>query len=157
VKQFSSLIKHNKSTAEGLIFSTLGVFLLVYSLYNHYQIEIAWKLSPYLFPVLIAILFIIASLSLIIKGQRELRKSSEEVDNRGLKVVAIFTLLVILYYIVLPILGFIITNMVMLSLFFIFLKLRTWWKVLLLSSSITAVLYVVFQLLLHVRLPLGVF
>jgi hypothetical protein len=142
---------------EGLIFSTLGVFLLVYSLYNHYQIEVAWKLSPYLFPTLIATLFIIAAISLLIQG-RGITTAKEEVrDNRGIKVVAIFTLLVILYYVILPFLGFIITNIVMLSLFFIFLKLRTWWKVLLLSISITAVLYIIFQLLLHVRLPLGVF
>jgi hypothetical protein len=157
VKRFFSFFKHNKSAAEGLIFSTLGAFLLVYSLYNHYQIEVAWKLSPYLFPVLIAILFVVASIALFIQGRGELSEKVEEVDYRGIKVVAVFTALVFLYYLLLPLLGFIITNMVMLSVFFIFLRLKTWWKVLLLSSSITAVLYVVFQLLLSVRLPLGVF
>lgn len=157
MKRFSTLIKQNKHAVEGIVFSTLGVLLLVYSLYTHYQLKVAWKLSPYLFPVLIAVLFIIASISLFFKGRAEKVDREEMVDTRGLKVVAVFTALVFIYYLLLPLLGFIITNVVMLSLFFVFLKLRTWWKVALLSISLTAVLYVVFQLLLKVRLPIGVF
>ncbi len=90
------------------------------------------------------------------KGRGERVDNENIVDNRGVKIVAIFTLLVFIYYLLLPLLGFIITNMVMLSLFFLFLKLKPWWKVVVLSSAATILLYVVFQLLLKVRLPMGV-
>lgn len=156
MKRIFTSIKQNKHALEGIVFSTLGVLLLVYSLYTHYQLKVAWKLSPYLFPMLIAVLFIVSSISLFMKGRGERVDNENIVDNRGVKIVAIFTLLVFIYYLLLPLLGFIITNMVMLSLFFLFLKLKPWWKVVVLSSAATILLYVVFQLLLKVRLPMGV-
>ncbi len=156
MKRIISSLKGNKHALEGILFSTLGVFLLVYSLYNHYQIEVAWKLSPYLFPVLIALLLIVASIGLFLQG-RGRTKTNDSLERDGLKRIAFFTGLVFLYYIVLPFLGFIITNILVLSLIFIYLKLRSWWRVALLSIGITLILYLVFQTLLHVRLPIGVF
>ncbi|NCB01426.1 MAG: tripartite tricarboxylate transporter TctB family protein [Spirochaetia bacterium] len=157
MKRILTSLKNNKHATEGILFTSFGVFLLIYSLFNHYQMKTQWKLSPYLFPVLIAVIFIITSVSLFFKGKSEAPVSRDRIDKKGLKSVVIFTSLVFLYYILLPLVGFIITNIIMLSLFFVVLKLRSWWKVASLSVGITVVLYVVFQTLLHVRLPSGVF
>ncbi len=146
----------NRHALESTVFGTLGVMLLVYSLYSHNQVEVAWKLSPYLFPVFIAVLLVIVSVSLFIQGRTHTSDGKQGIQKEELKRVAGFVALVILYYILLPILGFLITDTILLALFVIYLGLRSWWKITAISVGFTVTLYVVFQVLLNVRLPKGI-
>ncbi len=148
-------LRRNRHGFESVTFGTLGVLLLVYSLYSHYQVEVAWKLSPYLFPVFIAVLLIIVSISMYLQGRK-----GEEIENTTDKVlsrrVAGFVGLVVIYYVLLPLLGFLITDTVLLFMFLMYLGVRPWWKGVILSVSLTIIIYVVFQVLLNVRLPQGI-
>ncbi|MBN2859226.1 MAG: tripartite tricarboxylate transporter TctB family protein [Sphaerochaetaceae bacterium] len=153
-----SLLRGNVHAGESLVFGTLGVSLFVYSLYSHYQEDVPWKLSPYLFPLFIALSLILVAIAMLIQG----KKKGEEIGVSGAasagmpKKVIGFTALVVIYYILLPFLGFLVTNTLMLMLFFLYLGVRPWWKAFLFSGAFTYLTHVVFQLLLHVRLPQGV-
>ncbi len=158
MKSLISLLRGNTHAGESLVFGTLGVSLFVYSLYAHYQEEVAWKLSPYLFPIFIAFFLVLVAVAMMIQGKRKGGEQSASGEgSTGLsKRVFGFTSLVVIYYILMPLLGFLVTDTLMLMLFFLFLGVRPWWKALLFSGTLTYLIYAVFQLLLHVRLPQGV-
>ena len=59
-----------ETVKESVLFFVLGVSLLVYSLVNHYSVQIEWGLSPYLFPAVIAVFMIILSVTLFAGGIR---------------------------------------------------------------------------------------
>ncbi len=158
MKAIISLFRRNRHAGESVVFGTLGAALLVYSLYSHYQVDVAWKLSPYLFPVFISILFILVSVSMFLQGLKtgEEPRQNEE-GKESFRKVAGFIGLVIVYYILLPYLGFLITDTLMLFFFLLYLGVRPWWKGMIFSVSLTIIIYVVFQVLLNVRLPQGMF
>ena len=65
------LLRGNSHAGESLVFGTLGVSLFVYSLYSHYQEEVAWKLSPYLFPIFIAVFLVLVAVAMLIQGAQK--------------------------------------------------------------------------------------
>ena len=150
-------IRRNRHGYESVVFGTLGVLLLVYSLYSHSQVDTPWKLSPYLFPVFIAVLLVLVSTSMFLQGRTSPHKESDPLGRKLSHRVAGFVALVLVYYFLLPILGFLLTDTVMLTLFMLYLGVRPWWKSLILSVALTVIIYVVFQVLLNVRLPQGFF
>ncbi len=150
-------IRRNRHGYESVVFGTLGVLLLVYSLYSHSQVDTPWKLSPYLFPVFIAVLLVLVAISLFLQGRAPSEKKREPQDRKLPHRVAGFMGLVLVYYVLLPLLGFLITDTLMLTLFMLYLGVRPWWKSLILSAVLTGIIYVVFQVLLNVRLPQGFF
>lgn len=154
-----SLLRGNVHAGESLVFGTLGVSLFVYSLYSHYQEDVAWKLSPYLFPLFIAFFLVLVAIAMLIQGKKKGSEQNESGTGSAVpsKKVFGFTGLVVFYYVLLPVLGFLVTDTLMLMLFFLYLGVRPWWKALLFSGSLTILIYVVFQILLNVRLPQGVF
>lgn len=144
---------------DSMLFFALGAGILIYSLANHYSMNAEWKLSPYLFPVLIAFFIIALSFSLFVetvykKTEADSSVSSESAKNDAdWKAVLKYVLAVAAYYMIMPHAGFLISNTVFLVLLFLLLGERSWQKIVVLSISTTAVVYVLFHSFLHVMLP----
>jgi len=60
---------HPTST-EGFVFLLGSVLLGVYSLVLHVLSKAKWKMSPYLFPLLLAVFLFLLSLSLLQEGRK---------------------------------------------------------------------------------------
>ncbi len=67
----------HQTSVEGFAFLLLSVLLAVYSLVLHVGSKAKWKMSPYLFPLVIAAFLFLLSLSLLQEGKKE-RKAQEE-------------------------------------------------------------------------------
>ena len=149
----------NRSFQDGLLFLALSVALLVYSFYNHYTgMKVDWKMSPYLFPIIIALFLLLLSVLLLIGAVNEVKKASatEEKTEPAYFNVKNFILtlaLVIAYYYSMKFVSFIIATIVLLALLLLLFNERRWWMVLLVSVLTTGALYLIFSVGLHVNLP----
>ncbi|NBK22211.1 MAG: hypothetical protein EOM68_09310 [Spirochaetia bacterium] len=65
------------TSVEGFVFLLGSVLLAVYSLVLHELSKAKWKMSPYLFPLLLAVFLFLLSLSLLQEGRKE-RKAQEQ-------------------------------------------------------------------------------
>ena len=150
---------------EGIFFFICGIALLAYSLINHYSTSITWSLSPYLFPLVVSLFFIVLSCTLFFsafssgtKKSGNAEKSSSgtsSADSSKIlwKPVLIFIAAVSVYYVIMPFISFIASNIILLSFLFVLLGERVWWKILCLSVVTTLVIYYFFHTFLHVMLP----
>lgn len=135
--------------------------LMAYSLYHHVHDRntTAWKTSPYLFPVLIAVFGVLLAASLCADALRGAR-AAETADAAKQKMkmrdrvgVLVFIGISVVYYVLLPVVHFIpATILYLASLFFAFGE-RKWWKLALLSVAVTGAVYALFGIGLNVRLP----
>ena len=147
----------NQKFREGLVILLLGIALGVYSLYKFYTaaVKTSWIMSPYLFPLLLSAFTVLVSLSLLLEAVHELRAAAKE-DGKGkmnLKNVAVVMLLCIAYAVLLPHLGFIFASMLFLAALIWFLGERKIWLLAAISVVMPLLLYVIFGVLLSVRLP----
>ena len=145
-----------KSAQDGVVVLLLGIALCVYSFYMFYTAKVVteWKMSPYLFPVLISVFAIALSLSLFADGKRELVEAGEaESAPANLKKVFVVIGLSIAYYLMLKFITFIPATIIFLVAMFIFFGERRWWLIGLLSVATSGIIYVLFGILLNVRLP----
>ena len=152
-----------ETVKESVLFFVLGVSLLVFSLVNHYSVQIEWGLSPYLFPAVIAVFMIILSVTLFAGGIRAGEKpaheemsgtgSTSEKNKTQWRAVACYLGAVLAYYIVMPFIGFIAADILLLAGLFILLGERVWWKIAVLSVAVTMFIYWLFHSFLHVMLP----
>lgn len=132
--------------------------LLTYSLYHHYfdKNTSEWKTSPFLFPTLIAVFGLLLTVSLVTDALRE-RRTGEglEKSGGGKNPVGVLVLIgaAVAYYFLLPILHFIPATVLFLAGLFLYLGERKWWKIVLLSVITTVLVYELFGVALHVRLP----
>ena len=147
----------NQKFREGLVILLLGIALGVYSLYQFYTaaVKTSWIMSPYLFPLLLSAFTVLVSLSLLLEAVHELRAAAKE-DGKGkmnLKNVAVVMLLCIAYAVLLPHLGFIFASMLFLAALIWFLGEQKIWLLAAISVVMPLLLYVIFGVLLSVRLP----
>lgn len=142
---------------DSMLFFALGVSILIYSLASHYSMNVEWKLSPYLFPILISLFIIALSFSLFVetvhKDNGEAADAESAKDDADWKDVLKYVLAAAAYYVIMPHIGFLISNTLFLSFLFLLLGERSWQKIVVLSISTTAVVYVLFHSFLHVMLP----
>ncbi len=148
----------NGSFQESLVAGACSLALLTYSLYHHYfdRNTSEWKMSPYLFPTLISVFGFLLALSLLSDALHEVRGARKtETETRGKNPVGVlvFAGASILYSVLLPIVHFIPATVLYLLGLFLYLGERKWWKLALLSVSAAGVVYALFGLGLHVRLP----
>lgn len=68
------------TSVEGFVFLLGSVLLAVYSLVLHELSKAKWKMSPYLFPLLLAVFLFLLSLSLLQEGKKE-REAEEKLDS----------------------------------------------------------------------------
>jgi FlaA1/EpsC-like NDP-sugar epimerase len=138
---------------ESAVFFILGIALFLYAMINHYSgIAKEWKMSPYLFPVLIAVFLVLLSVSLYSEGKRVSGQSQEGATPK-IKTVFIAVLMMLGYFFLMPLIGFLPMTAVYLMAFFYFLGERHWIRMILLSAITSGLLYVIFDMMLNVMLP----
>jgi putative tricarboxylic transport membrane protein len=149
-------LRKNPDIQEGVVFFILGIALAVYSLKNHYgTAKLEWKLSPYLFPFLISIFMGALSFSLIADGLYKMRTVGTSTHKgtplwkRALMMFGIS----ILYYLSLRLLTFIPATTLFLCASFVFLGEKRIWLIGVLSIATSGIIYVLFDVILHVMLP----
>lgn len=159
MSRFKTAIK-NHSLQDALLFAVFGIALLIHALSKHYaQAMPDWKMSPYLFPLLVSIFLILLSASLAADGRRELKQSAEpKPDETSLqltygKKVLVVVLFSIAYYILMPILTFIPSTILFLTVMFLYLGERRPLVIGLISVLTAVIVYALFALGLNVMLP----
>ncbi len=163
-----------KDRMQAIVFLVLSIAFMVYSVVNHYSLSVSWIMSPYLFPLLIGAFLLLLSITFIYESNRKiiektsindnyLSKASEnnssfELNDKSAflskyKKVFFTTIIIMIYYFLMPYVGFIIGTIAFLTILFIFLGERRWWLILLLSFLTTFLIELIFSRLLHVMLP----
>ena len=115
--------------------------------------------GPSLFPNVIAVLFMITGLILIAQGIRSKRpwlKVSSSLQGRPLANIVAVMLVIIAYIYLSDFLGFVILSFILLFLLMLCFKVRLLWN-LLMASSVTVLIYLLFVKFLMVPLPGGPF
>jgi len=152
----------NKTIQDAMTILALSIVLGIYCLVKFYtaSVKTEWKMSPYLFPILISVFALLISVSLFADGRHEL-KTIERNDaiepesvmrGNNIKIVAVIGLSAV-FFILMKYIGFIIGSAVFLLSMFLLLGERRWWLIIILSTVTTGVLYVAFAVFLNVRLP----
>ncbi len=143
---------------EALVFFVLSVWLIVYSYTKHYTgMKYDWKMSPYLFPIVISVFLFLLSVALFYQAVHEYRKNTGAQCEKN----AYFNffnfmatiILVAAYYFSLRVVPFVIATAVLLALMLILFKEKRWWVILLVSVLTTGAIYLLFSVGLHVNLP----
>jgi len=151
----------NPTVQDGLAVLTLGAALGIFSLYSffHSVVKAAWTMSPYLFPMLIALFSIGLGLCLFREGKGQVDRETasgtpapapEAIQTKNVLRVAEMSAA---YCFLLPILTFVPATALFLYALMSFLG-ETRWKVRLpLAILVPLALYAMFSLGLNVRLP----
>ncbi len=153
-------LRRNANFQESVFVGVCSAGLLIYSLYHHHfdRNTSEWKMSPYLFPVLISVFGFLLAVSLLADALHELRvPETEAAGESGAKKNPVGALVLVgasvVYYLLLPVLHFIPATILYLLGLIFYLGERKWWKLALLSVLTTGAVYALFGLVLHVRLP----
>ncbi len=148
-------IKFNNNILESIIFFLSSLFLLIYSFLNHYNLKnVAWKTSPYLFPILISILMLFISISLLNIGLKENRindKNDETIFK--IKDVIITVVSTFIYYKIMTYIGFIRATILFLAFMFYYFGERRIWFIASVAITSTFSIYILFAIILNVMLP----
>jgi hypothetical protein len=158
-----SRVFKNKNIQECLCVFALGVALLCYSLVEHYGgPHVEWKMSPYLFPSLVAVFLMLLGVSLLFDGLGQLKAAKrapgttsgkDSIKEVKWKTVLVTIALAVVYYLVLPFLTFIPATIVFLAAFMFFLGERRYWLIVLIAVISSVVLWAIFGIALGVMLP----
>lgn len=146
----------NIKVQESIFFLIISIFMVIYSLKTHYStVGLQWQISPYLFPLLIAIFIGLLSISLFIDGIRDQKSSNKESKKTEIRWKdVLYTIIVsIIYYIAMRLIGFIASTIIFLVSMFLYLGEKRIWLIALISIISTLSIYIIFGVLLHVMLP----
>lgn len=148
----------NPEIQDGIVVLLLGVALLIYSLYNYYtaHVQTEWKMSPYLFPVLISVFTILLAFSLFADGKRAMESEEKKKDSNSFfnfkRVVAV-ALMAIVYEVLMNIIGYIPATVVFLVAMIRFFGEKRWWLIVVIAVATSLIIYLLFGVLLNVRFP----
>lgn len=179
----SKKFRIHPTSVEGYAFLLLSILLAVYSLVLHVESQAKWKMSPYLFPLVIATFLFLLSLSLLQEGGRAARTEkaltkeeraefsqpvAEEKHvlqstrigslfgifwQKSWKDSVLFACMTLLYILSIGFVGFLLSTVLFLVFTFVYLKERRPYLVIVLSIGFPLVAYVLFGMVLHVMLP----
>jgi len=113
--------------------------------------------GPGMFPIIIASLIILSSLSLFITTLRMGKEADTSVDLKSKNVMNVYVTMVglVLYFILLPLVGFVTTSIVMLILYIKWFSKRPWWKTVLISVIFVLAIFFLFGSVLNVPMRFG--
>lgn len=113
--------------------------------------------GPGMFPIIIASLIILSSLSLFITTLRMGKEADTSVDLKSKNVMNVYVTMVglVLYFILLPLVGFVTTSIVMLVLYIKWFSKRPWWKTILISVIFVLAIFFLFGSVLNVPMRFG--
>ena len=146
--------KFSSTFWEGVFLFVVSVFGISMSIISHKDFNVEWKLSPYLFPLIISFFLLILSISIIMQGLKD-ESEKKEKGKIDIKSLLIFGLVCILYLLVFNFLGFVLSTIILLVLLMMLLGERRWWFILLVSVISSLVIYLLFAKYLSVMLPKG--
>ena len=146
--------KFSSTFWEGVILFVVSVFGISMSFISHKDFNVEWKLSPYLFPLIISFFLLILSISIITQGLKD-ESEKKEKSKIDIKSLLIFGLICILYLLVFNFLGFVLSTIILLVLLMMLLGERRWWFILLVSVISSLISYLLFAKYLSVMLPKG--
>ncbi|MGN1190135.1 MAG: tripartite tricarboxylate transporter TctB family protein [Candidatus Ornithospirochaeta sp.] len=146
--------KFSSTFWEGIVLFAVSILGIVMSFISHKDFNVEWKLSPYLFPLIISIFLFILSISILASSLKENEKRKEK-EKGDIKSLLIFGLICVFYLLVLNFLGFVLSSILLLISLMILLGERRWWFIALVSIISTVVIYLLFAKYLSVMLPKG--
>ena len=146
--------KFSSTFWEGVFLFVVSVFGISMSFISHKDFNVEWKLSPYLFPLIISFFLLILSISIIMQGLKD-ESEKKEKSKIDIKSLLIFGLICILYLLVFNFLGFVLSTIILLVLLMMLLGERRWWFILLVSVISSVLIYLLFAKYLSVMLPKG--
>ena len=146
--------KFSSTFWEGVFLFVVSVFGISMSFISHKDFNVEWKLSPYLFPLIISFFLLILSISIIMQGLKD-ESEKKEKSKIDIKSLLIFGLVCLLYLLVFNFLGFVLSTIILLVLLMMLLGERRWWFILLVSVISSLVIYLLFAKYLSVMLPKG--
>ncbi len=149
----------NKTFREGLAVLAAGLALGAYSLisFRRSAVQTAWILSPWLFPMLLAVFAALLGAALLggcrETAERRDEQSAGKPDGRRARRVFITALMAAAYCALLPLIRFLPATALFLAAMMLFLGERRWWVIAAVAVAAPLVLYALFALGLGVRLP----
>ena len=150
----------NKSVQDSVVVLGLGLALGIFSIYSffHSKVKAEWIMSPYLFPMLIALFAIAMAYCLFMEGKHQVdaERAGAPVAKRDsikLKSVVIVVGLSILYYVLMRVITFIPATVLFLAALMWFMGERRWKVLIPVAVLAPLVIYALFALGLNVRLP----
>ena len=146
--------KFSSTFWEGVFLFVVSVFGISMSFISHKDFNVEWKLSPYLFPLIISFFLLILSISIIMQGLKD-ESEKKEKGKVDIKSLLIFGLICILYLLVFNFLGFVLSTILLLVSLMMLLGERRWWFILLVSVISSLIIYLLFAKYLSVMLPKG--
>ena len=146
--------KFSSTFWEGVFLFVVSVLGISMSFISHKDFNVEWKLSPYLFPLIISFFLLILSISIIMQGLKD-ESEKKEKSKIDIKSLLIFGLVCILYLLVFNFLGFVLSTIILLVLLMMLLGERRWWFILVVSVISSLVIYLLFAKYLSVMLPKG--
>ena len=146
--------KFSSTFWEGVFLFVVSVFGISMSFISHKDFNVEWKLSPYLFPLIISFFLFILSISIIMQGLKD-ESEKKEKGKVDIKSLLIFGLICILYLHVFNFLGFVLSTIILLVLLMMLLGERRWWFILLVSVISSLIIYLLFAKYLSIMLPKG--
>lgn len=111
-------------------------------------------LGPSFFPILVTIVILFLVFLLLLETYKKIDKN-QKINFKNLKAPLFLTVIIILYAIIIKFIGFRISTFVFLFVSTTFLKIEIK-KALFFSFIITAIVYIIFRVLLKIPLPTGV-
>ena len=137
------------------VFTAFAIFIIAVSL--TYPPSNHGVPGPGMFPIIIASLIILSALSLFITTLRMGKEADTSVDLKSKNVVNVYVTMVglVLYFILLPLVGFVTTSIVMLILYIKWFSKRPWWRTILISVIFVLAIFFLFGSVLNVPMRFG--
>lgn len=113
--------------------------------------------GPGMFPILLAGLILISALTLALLTLRMPKEKDTEIDLRSKNVLNVYITMagLIVYVILLPLIGFIVTSSIMLTLYIKWFGKRSWWKCILIGVLFSIGIFLLFGSVLNVPMRFG--
>ena len=150
----------NKSVQDSIAVLGLGLALGIFSVYSFFnsKVKAAWIMSPYLFPMLIAIFTIGLAYCLFMEGKHQVdgEKAGAPVAKAEpikLKNVVAVVAISVVYYILMRFITFIPATVLFLAALMWFMGERRWKVLIPVAALAPLVIYAIFVWGLSVRLP----
>ncbi|MGH0052848.1 MAG: tripartite tricarboxylate transporter TctB family protein [Sphaerochaetaceae bacterium] len=138
------------------VFAAFAIFIIAISL--TYPPSNHGVPGPGMFPIIIAGLIIVSSLSLFFATLRMSNEANTTVDLKSKNVLNVYVTMVglIIYFILLPLVGFVVTSTIMLILYIKWFSKRPWWKTILISVIFVLAIFFLFGSVLNVPMRFGI-
>ncbi|ADY13544.1 tripartite tricarboxylate transporter TctB family protein [Sphaerochaeta globosa] len=113
--------------------------------------------GPGMFPILIAGLILISALTLALLTLRMPKEKDTEIDLKSKNVLNVYITMagLIVYAITFPLIGFIVTSSIMLTLYIKWFGKRSWWKCILIGVLFSIGIFLLFGSVLNVPMRFG--